>query len=89
MYIGIYINISNNITITTIFIQLTKDKLVFYREGYKAIKDNVSVDAPGSFIAYLASKTIVHAYLMDGHRYDVGTLQSYEEINNTYKGIIF
>lgn len=55
---------------------------------YKAINDGVKSDAPGSFIAYLVSKTQVHAYLMDGKRYDVGTIETYEQINNTYQGII-
>lgn len=55
---------------------------------YKAINDGVKSDAPGSFIAYLVSKTQVHAYLMDGKRYDVGTIGTYEQINNTYQGII-
>ena len=53
----------------------------------KAIKDGVNTDAPGSFIAYLATKTKVHAFLMNGHRYDIGTLESYKEINENYKGI--
>lgn len=55
---------------------------------YNAINDGVKSDAPGSFIAYLVSKTQVHAYLMDGKRYDVGTIETYEQINNTYQGII-
>lgn len=53
----------------------------------KAIDDGVNTDAPGSFISYLVSKTKVHAFLMNGHRYDIGTLESYKEISENYKGI--
>jgi glucose-1-phosphate thymidylyltransferase len=38
---------------------------------------NVS-DAPGSFIAWLASKEPVHAYPMPGNRIDIGDLPTYE-----------
>ena len=73
----------SNWTIPPFYI-VTKDDLNYVS---KAIEDGVSVDAPGSFIAYLASKTRVHAYLMDGRRFDIGTLESYEEVNKNYKGI--
>lgn len=53
-----------------------------------AIGDNVNTDAPGSFIAYLASKTNVHAYQMDGSRYDIGNIDSYNEANANYQGIV-
>ena len=53
----------------------------------KAIREGVNTDAPGSFIAYLASKVPVHAYKMDGNRYDIGTIESLEEANKTYNGI--
>ena len=57
--------------------------------GYikKAINDNVNVDAPGSFIAYLASKTNVYAHLMEGSRFDIGNIDSYNEANKNYQGI--
>jgi glucose-1-phosphate thymidylyltransferase len=35
-------------------------------------------DAPGDFIAWFCKKRPVHAWLMSGHRYDIGTLESYE-----------
>ena len=54
----------------------------------KAIKDEINVDAPGSFIAYLASKRTVHAFKMNGNRYDVGNLESYNQVNSTYQGIV-
>lgn len=54
----------------------------------EALSSGVSADAPGSFLSYLVSKTKVHAFLMNGHRYDVGTIESYNEIKENYKGII-
>ena len=74
----------SNWTIPPFYI-ITKNDLSYVRQ---AIDDGVNTDAPGSFIAYLASKTKVHAYKMDGRRYDIGTLESYEEVNKNYKGIV-
>lgn len=54
----------------------------------KAIREGVNSDAPGSFIAYLASKVPVHAYKMDGNRYDIGNIESYQEANKIYNGIV-
>ncbi len=54
----------------------------------KAVEEGVcNVDAPGDFIAWLCTQSDVYAYLMPGKRYDIGNLQSYEEICKTYKGI--
>ena len=54
----------------------------------KGINDGCGIDAPGSMIAYMSSKTNVYAYEMPGKRYDIGNLQSYKEVQNIYKGII-
>ena len=54
----------------------------------EAINDGCSIDAPGSFISYLCKKTDVYAYMMPGSRYDIGNLESYEQVNAKYKGII-
>ena len=51
------------------------------------IDSGCGVDAPGSFIAWLSSVTPVHAYEMPGKRYDIGNLQSYEEVKQNYRGI--
>ena len=51
------------------------------------IESGCGVDAPGSFIAWLSSVTPVHAYEMPGKRYDIGNLQSYEEVKQNYRGI--
>ena len=54
----------------------------------EAIADGCGVDAPGSFIAWLCQKTNVYAMKMPGKRYDIGNLQSYEDVKKNYFGII-
>lgn len=44
-------------------------------------------DAPGSYIAWLCTQTPVHAMEMPGKRYDIGNLESYHQVCETYKGI--
>lgn len=53
----------------------------------RAIASGCGTDAPGSFIAWLATQTKVHAMEMPGRRYDIGNLQSYEQVQKEYKGI--
>lgn len=52
------------------------------------IEAGCGVDAPGSYIAWLCTKTTVHAMEMPGRRYDIGNLESYEKVQTEYKGII-
>lgn len=49
------------------------------------IEAGCGTDAPGSFIAWLSAQTPVHAYLMPGRRYDIGNLESYEEVRRIWK----
>ncbi len=51
------------------------------------IESGCGVDAPGSYIAWLSSQTAVHAMEMPGKRYDIGNLESYTAIRDTYRGI--
>ena len=53
----------------------------------KALNDGCKYDAPGSFINYLYDKEKVYAFEMPGKRYDIGTLENYENICNMYKKI--
>lgn len=53
----------------------------------KGIESNCGVDAPGSFIAWLCTQTVVHAYEMPGRRFDIGNLESYNLVQKEYKGI--
>lgn len=66
------------------FYYYTKEDAKLIKEG---IKDGCGTDAPGSFISWLVKKRSVHAYLMKGNRYDVGSIEGYEKIKNEYKGI--
>ena len=54
----------------------------------KSLKDGCKKDAPGSFIEYLAKCRPVYAMEMNGNRYDIGTLDSYNNICKTYKKTI-
>ena len=49
------------------------------------IAEGCGTDAPGSFIAWLCTRTSVHAYEMPGQRYDIGSLESYEAVKATFK----
>ena len=51
------------------------------------IESGCGTDAPGSFIAWLCQQVPVHAMEMPGRRYDIGNLQSYEQVQKDYQGI--
>ena len=51
----------------------------------EAIDSGCGVDAPGSFIAWLCGQTTVHAWEMPGPRYDIGNLESYEEVKRLFE----
>ena len=53
----------------------------------KGIIAGCETDAPGSFMAWLYKKVSVYAMRMPGKRYDIGTLESYEQIKSNYCGI--
>lgn len=52
-----------------------------------AIEDGCGFDAPGSYVAWLCQKSVVHAMQMQGKRYDIGNLESYTKVQEEYKGI--
>lgn len=54
----------------------------------EAIAEGCGTDAPGSLIVWLCRNAKVNAMKMPGQRFDIGNLQSYEEVNRNYKGII-
>jgi len=62
----------------------TKADAKLVEEG---IASGCGTDAPGSYVAWLCTKTPVHAMEMPGSRYDIGNLQSYEQVQRDYKGI--
>lgn len=64
----------------------------FYtREDAKLVKEGIAggcgTDAPGSYIAWLCKRSRVYAMEMPGKRYDIGNLESYEQVKGEYKGI--
>lgn len=54
----------------------------------KALEEGCGFDAPGSYVSWLCTKTTVNAMEMPGSRYDIGNLESYEQVKRDYKGII-
>lgn len=42
-------------------------------------------DAPGNLAHYLVDKTTVHAWQMPGHRFDIGSMDSYREAQELFK----
>ena len=63
----------------------------YTREDAKLVKVGIEAgcgtDAPGSYAAWLSSKSTVHAMEMPGKRYDIGNHESYEKVKSEYKGI--
>lgn len=53
----------------------------------KGIDSGCGTDAPGSYIAWLSTQVPVYAMEMPGRRYDIGNLESYHKVQETYKGI--
>ena len=53
----------------------------------KGIEAGCGTDAPGSYIAWLSTQVPVHSMEMPGSRYDIGNLQSYEQVQKDYNGI--
>ena len=51
------------------------------------IEQGCGTDAPGSYIAWLCTQSPVHSMEMPGSRYDIGNLESYRNVQETYKGI--
>ena len=54
----------------------------------KGIESGCGTDAPGSFVAWLATQVPVYAMEMPGRRYDIGNLESYHRVCEEYKGIL-
>lgn len=52
------------------------------------IEQGCGVDAPGSYVAWLCTQTSVHSMEMPGSRYDIGDLESYHQVQKTYRGVV-
>ena len=53
----------------------------------QAIDSGCGTDAPGSFISWLCGHTNVYAWEMPGQRYDIGNLESYEQVKRVFEGL--
>lgn len=53
-----------------------------------AIADGCGTDAPGSLVAWMCRHSTLHSMEMPGSRYDIGNLESYENVQKTYQGIV-
>lgn len=53
----------------------------------EAIREGCGVDAPGSFVAWLSRRTDVFTMEMPGSRYDIGTMETYRDVQQHYRGI--
>jgi len=64
----------------------------YTREDAKLIQKGIDAgcktDAPGSYIAWLSAQVPVYAMEMPGKRYDIGNLESYRQVEETYRGIV-
>ena len=53
----------------------------------EAIAEGCAVDAPGSLIAWMCRHSVMYSMEMPGKRYDIGNLESYRAVQETYRGI--
>lgn len=58
-----------------------KDTLPLFKQ-YLAEGNNP--DAPGHFVPFLIKQKTVHTFLFDGKRYDIGTIESYEKVQQAF-----
>ena len=66
------------------FYYYTKEDAKLIKRG---IEEGCGIDAPGSYIAWLAKNVDVYAMEMPGKRYDIGNLESYAKVQEEYEGI--
>ena len=48
----------------------------------ECISEGCKTDAPGSLVQSMLSKTVFHAWTMQGKRYDIGTLEAYYQLKD-------
>lgn len=53
-----------------------------------ALASGCNADAPGGLAAWLSHNSTVYAFQMPGKRYDIGSIEGYDRIKETYRGII-
>ena len=50
----------------------------------EALESGCGIDAPGSLVSWLCSRSPIHAFPMPGPRYDIGTLESYARVQRLF-----
>ena len=59
---------------------------IYKRSDIKYLRSSLSEgckpDAPGNLVQYMLNKTVFHAWLMTGKRYDIGTLETYYRLKD-------
>ena len=63
----------------------TKEDARLVKAGIEA---GCGTDAPGSYIAWLSTRVPVYSMQMPGSRYDIGNLESFQKVQETYRGIM-
>lgn len=58
-----------------------KVDLIKISEGIEA---GCPTDAPGNFISWLCGESDIYAYEMPGKRFDIGSIEGYENLKNNY-----
>lgn len=53
-----------------------------------AVESGCGLDSPGSLAAYMAGAARLRAMEMPGKRYDIGNMESYRRVRETYRGIV-
>lgn len=71
---------SNTVVFATYF--YTKDTVPLFQ---KYLSEGNNPDAPGNFPAWLYKQKEVYAYTFKGECYDIGTRQSYEEVQQLFQ----
>ena len=63
---------------------------IYKKEDPPLIRDCMShgcgFDAPGNLAHYLVDRTVIYAWQMPGSRFDIGSLDSYQEAQMKYRG---
>lgn len=62
---------------------IIKEEHIILLDAY--IKEGNNADANGNFIPYLLDHANVYGYVFDEYRYDIGTLESYEAVQEIFK----
>ena len=56
-----------------------KDDITFMQT---CMDEGCNIDAPGNLVRFMLNKTVFHAWPMTGKRYDIGTLETYNNLKD-------